>query len=121
MCAATLGLFLSACGGGNESAPPETAPPRASAYALTLQRGALHMALIQPTYFELGDLRLNVPVKRLAGGGVVFEKRDFVLRDTHRPLEVRLSYGDTMAKIGLRIETPNGHDVKAGFGYFRRF
>ena len=93
----------------------------ASAYALTLKRGALHMALKQPTYFELGDLRLNAPVKRLAGGDVVFEKRDFALRGAHRPLEVSLVYGDTMAKFGLRIETPNGHDVTAGFGYFRRF
>ena len=93
----------------------------ASAYALTLKRGALHMALKQPTYFELGDLRLNVPVRRLAGGGVVFEKRDFALRGAHRPLEVSLVYGDAMARIGLRIETPYGHDVTAGFGYFRRF
>jgi len=56
-----------------------------------------------------------------ACGGVVFEKRDFALRAAHRPLEVSLVYGDAMARIGLRIETPDGHDVTAGFGYFRRF
>lgn len=93
----------------------------ASSFGLKMKRGDMHLALRQPTYFELGDLRLNVPVKRLAGGGVVFEKRDFALRGAHRPLEVSLVYGDAMAKIGLRVETPNGHDVKAGFGYFRRF
>ena len=93
----------------------------ASAYALTLQRGALNLSLKQPTYFELGDLLLTVPVKRMAGGRVVFENRDFALRGARRPLEVSLLYGDTMEKIGLRFETSNGRDVKAGLGYFRRF
>lgn len=93
----------------------------ASAFGMTAQRGALSMAFKQPTYFEMGELQLTLPVKRLADGGVVFEKRDFRLRGKHRPLEVSLLYGDAMEKIGLRIETPDGHDVKAGFGYFRRF
>ena len=38
-----------------------------------------------------------------------------------RRLEVSLLYGDIMKKIGLRFETSNGRDVKAGLGYFRRF
>ena len=91
----------------------------ASAYALTLQRGEFNLALKQPTFFELGDLR--VPVRRMAGGRVVFENRDFALRSARRPLEMGLLYGDTMEKIGLRLETSNGRDVKAGLGYFRRF
>lgn len=93
----------------------------ASAYAVNVRHGALHMALKQPTYFELGTLHLTLPAKRLAGGGVVFEKRDFALRGARRPLEVSLLYGDAMEKIGLRLESPDGHDVRAGFGYFRRF
>lgn len=98
-----------------------TSGAMASSFAMNIKRGAMQLRLKQPTYFELGDLRLNVPVRRLAGGGVVFEKRDFRLRGAQRPFEVSLLYGDALKKIGLRIETPDGHDVKAGFGYFRRF
>jgi hypothetical protein len=93
----------------------------ASAFGVTMKRGDWHWALKQPTYFELGELRLNVPVRRLADGGVVFENRTFDMRGAHRPLEVSMMHGDAMAKIGLRIETPNGRDVRAGFGYFKRF
>lgn len=93
----------------------------ASAFGVTMKRGDWHWALKQPTYFEFGELRLNVPVRRLADGGVVFENRTFDMRGAHRPLEVSMMHGDAMAKIGLRIETPNGRDVRAGFGYFKRF
>ncbi len=94
----------------------------ASAFTLQIERGDMHLALKQPTFFELGVLRLNVPVKRLAGGGVVFEPRDFKLRADHRPFELSLSYGAAASgRIGFKMETQGGHDVKAGLGYFRRF
>ena len=93
----------------------------ASAFAVTFKTGVLHMELKQPTYFEQGDLQLVMPTMRSAGGGVIFEKREFAMRGARRPFRISFRYGDTVEKIGLRIEAPNGHDMKAGIGYFRRF
>ena len=93
----------------------------ASSFSVELKSDTLSMTLKQPTYFELGDLNLNVPVRPLAGGGVVFEKRAFSLQAPTRPFEISVLHGDDMARIGMKIETQTGHEIKAGFGYFRRF
>lgn len=93
----------------------------ASSFQLGVSHGALAMTLKQPIYFEQGDLHVNVPVKRQAGGKVVFEARDFALRSPHRPWELELLYGDGDARVGLKMEKHAGHPVQTLFGYMRRF
>lgn len=93
----------------------------ASSFQLGVSHGALAMTLKQPIYFEQGDLHVNVPVKRQAGGKVVFEVRDFALRSPHRPWELELLYGDGDARVGLKMEKHAGHPVQTLFGYMRRF
>lgn len=93
----------------------------ASSFGLHLQQGDVALSLKQPTFFEHGTLRLNVPVRRIAGGGMIFEKRDFSMRGAQRPFELKLTKGDALARIGLKLDVSDARRVKLGLGYFRRF
>ena len=93
----------------------------ASAFAMRLAHGRTQLEIKQPTHFESGVMRLSLPARRLAGGGVVFRERDFSMRASQRPFEISLRHGDAAAGFGLRLQKEAGRDAAFTFGYKSRF
>jgi hypothetical protein len=113
--------LVSSAKGRRDSLVRGTQGVLASAFMLGFRHRKAGFQIGQPSYFESGSLSLNVPYQRIAGGGVRFKQRKIDLRSEHRPVEMRLYYGDETTRFGLRTQKHDGVPTSYSLGYITKF
>lgn len=114
-------LSLSQLEGAQDSLLAGSSRAVASSLGLAWHYQRMRVSLRQPTYFETGALKLALPHRRMAGGGVLFRDQRFSLQAPQRPFELAFFRHAPSHDFAIKLEKQAGLARQINLGWVKRF